>query len=82
MAQRSVQVLLTAAWIGSGLLYDRITGSLQRNAPLRAAQVLTISWHGPCVVIVSGVVQLLLQPCRVQSIIFTGFLAACRCGGR
>ena len=41
VAQRSAEVLLTAAWLGSGLLYDRATGSLQRNAPLRASQVLS-----------------------------------------
>lgn len=40
LATRSVQVLAAALWVGSGLLYDRVTGGVQRNAPQRAKQVL------------------------------------------
>lgn len=40
VAQRLAAVLTTAAWVGAGLLYDRATGGLDRNAPARAAQVI------------------------------------------
>ena len=39
VAHRTAEVLSTAAAVGAGLLYDRLTGGLDRNAPLRAAQV-------------------------------------------
>ena len=39
VAQRTAEVLSTAALVGAGLLYDRFTGNLRKNAPLRAAQV-------------------------------------------
>lgn len=39
VAQRAAEVLSTAAAVGAGLLLDRATGSLERNAPARAAQV-------------------------------------------
>ena len=40
LATRSIQVLAAALWVGSGLLYDQVTGGVQLNAPQRAKQVL------------------------------------------
>lgn len=44
VAHRTAVVLSTAAAVGAGLLYDRLTGGLVRNAPLRAAQARELSW--------------------------------------
>ena len=39
VATRSVEVLAAALGVGSGLLYDRLSGGVQRNAGQRARQV-------------------------------------------
>lgn len=41
LATRSVEVLAAALWVGSGLLWDRLTGGWERNRPQRARQVKT-----------------------------------------
>ena len=48
VAQRSAVVMLTAAWVGSALLYDKLTDGLVRNAPMRAAQVPALAVWSLC----------------------------------
>ncbi|CAL8467304.1 g6841 [Coccomyxa elongata] len=58
VAQRTAEVLSTAALVGAGLLYDRLTGGLRTNAPLRAAQVrAAIERLGPAYVKVAQAVS-------------------------
>ena len=45
VASRSVEVLAAALWVGCGLLYDRLSGGVQRNAGQRARQVCSLPSH-------------------------------------
>jgi hypothetical protein len=72
VARRAAQVLLTAGWLGSGLLLDRTAGALQSNAPLRAGQVRrAIERLGPAYVKVAQAVSTrvdLLSPAYLAEI--------------
>ncbi|EIE22124.1 ABC1-domain-containing protein [Coccomyxa subellipsoidea C-169] len=58
VAHRTAEVLSTAAAVGAGLLYDRLTGGLDRNAPQRAAQVRSaVERLGPAYVKVAQAVS-------------------------
>ena len=48
VASRSVEVLAAGLWVGCGLLYDRLSGGVQRNAGQRARQVLSMSSFAEC----------------------------------
>ncbi len=68
LATRSVEVLAAALWVGSGLLWDRLTGGWERNRPQRARQVKTAIERLGAAYIKASVLSCALD-CAVQAML-------------